>query len=1120
MTGATAERIATATAQTRAADPARSVWVTANAGSGKTRVLTDRVARLLLQGTPPDHILCLTYTKAAAAEMQNRLFARLGEWSMLADAPLRNALAGLGETAVLDGATLARARTLFARAIDTPGGLRIQTIHAFCAALLRRFPVEAGLSPRFAEMDDRSARLLRAAIVSDMADRSAPGAVAALAAAHTGEDFDRLADEIAKCRTDFARPLDEAGARRLFGVQEGETEARILADTFLGNEADLIAEVVAHVARGSTNDLKLAEALAAVSFDPADMATLAGLEGCLLYKANDDPAKHYAAKVGVIPTKATRTALGHLLPPFEDLMRRVESARRRRIALQAATRTAALHGFAAAFLPAYAREKATRGLVDFDDLILRTEALLTDPSIAPWVLWRLDGAIDHILVDEAQDTSPLQWRVIASLAAEFTAGQTARDTQRTLFVVGDRKQSIYSFQGADLAAFDAQGRDFRDRFAAAGSPLHGEDLLRSFRSSPAVLRLVDAVFDPDRGRGLDGPIRHEAHFDTMPGRVDLWPVEPKATKTDPPNWWDPVDLESEEHHAARLGERIADSIRRMIADGTPVPERRDGRIVLRPMQPGDILILVRKRSDVFSATLRALKRAGLPVAGADRLKLGGEIGVQDILALLSFLALPEDDLSLAAALRSPIFGWSEDALYRLAQPRPRSLWEALRTSPDAPADTMDILNDLRAQADFLRPHDLIARLLTRHDGRRRLIARLGDEAADGIDELLTQALAYETAQVPSLAGFLVWLEADDVEVKRQADSAGGRIRMMTVHGAKGLEAPVVILPDCGQPRSQDREVILTLSDGVLAWKTGKDESPPVSEDALAAKREAEAAESLRLLYVALTRAQSRLIVAAAGDLGKDDAGRPAWWHLVAEGMEAVGATGSRETGMTLVSGDWEATVEAGAASAMPPPPALPAWIDTPAPAPADRKPLTPTALGGAKALPGDDGWDSAAALDWGTALHWLLETLPQHPQADWPGFAAATGVAAASDLLSEASAVLQAAETQALFGKDSLAEVPVTGTWNGRQMQGIIDRLVVTGDRVLAVDFKSNRVLPATPDQVPEGILRQMGAYAHMLAQVYPGRTIETAILWTRGARLMRLPCDMVLAALQRATIP
>lgn len=1120
MTGAHVSIVPVGNAQTRASDPARSVWVTANAGSGKTRVLTDRVARLLLQGTAPDRILCLTYTKAAAAEMQNRLFARLGEWSMLPDAPLRAALHGLGDSGTLDAGRLARARTLFARAIDTPGGLRIQTIHAFCAALLRRFPLEAGISPAFAEMDDRSARLLRADIVAQMADHSAPEAVQALAAAHAGEDFDRLADEIARNRMAFDRPFDEAAARALFGVPAGESEAAILAGTFLGREAELMARLVPRLEGGKAKDKAAAGKLAAVRFDPADWAVLAACESVFLFGETKDPDKSHTAKLGEFPTKELRSGLGDVLPALEDLMCRVEHARRRRIALASARRTRALHDFAAAFLPAYAAAKAARGLLDFDDLILRAAALLTDRAMAPWVLWRLDGAIDHILVDEAQDTSPLQWRIVESLAAEFTAGEGARGDRRTLFVVGDRKQSIYSFQGADLAAFDRQGQDFRARFAAAGSPLHGEDLLRSFRSAPAVLRLVDAVFDPGRGRGLDGPIRHEAHFASMPGHVELWPVVAPTKAPGPTAWWEPVDLVSDEHHAARLGDMIAARIKMMLAEGAPVPERRDGRITIRPIQAGDVLILVRRRGDIFNACLRALKREGLPVAGADRLRLGAELAVKDILAVLSFLALPDDDLSLAAALRSPLFGWTEDALYRLAQPRPRTLWEALRTSALPDGDTMAILDDLRRQADFLRPHDLISRLLVRHDGRRRLVARLGAEAAEGIDELLSQALAYEQAQVPSLSGFLVWLEADDVEVKRQAESAGDHIRLMTVHGAKGLEAPMVILPDCGRPQARDHDATLNLPGGVPVWKTPADESVAAVIEAMAARSRAEAAESLRLLYVALTRAQSRLIVAAAGDIGRDDAERPAWWWLVAEGLQAAGATGTPADGMTLTSGDWQQPITPAVVTAPSSDGMWPTWLDLPAPDFEEPKLVTPAKLGGAKILPGDEGEDGAEARAWGTALHQLFETLPGLPRDAWSAAAAARMTDRADALLAEAEAVLDHPEMAPLFAEGTLAEVDLCGTWRGHPLRGTIDRLLVWPDRVLAVDFKSNRVLPADVSQVPEGILRQMGAYAHLLAQVFPGRRIETAVLWTRGPVLMPLPCDMVLAALQRATIP
>jgi len=1093
--------------QQRAADPAHSVWTSANAGSGKTKVLTDRVARLLLSGTEPQRILCLTYTKAAAAEMQNRLFRRLGEWAMMPEPDLRAALAGLGLTAAPDADTLASARRLFARAIETPGGLKIQTIHSFCAALLRRFPLEAQVSPGFAEMDDRSADLLRAEIVEDMAER-APEVIARLARHYTGEDFLKLAAEVAGNRARFEGASRDTLATAL-GLTPGDTPQRLLADVFLGGEAEWLAQIAALLASGSTTDSKAALRIKALDLIGAGLRDLAGLEGVLLTGAS--AKEPFSAKIGSFPTKATRGKLGNLIDPLDQLMARVEAARPRRLALEALERSSALHDFAAVFLPEYDRRKQARGWLDFDDLILRARDLLSVSSVAQWVLYRLDGGIDHILVDEAQDTGPDQWRVIELLAQEFTAGQGARDQGRTIFVVGDKKQSIYSFQGADLEKFDAMQAHFSQQLAAVGTALHLHPLEYSFRSSPAVLGAVDATCAPFESLGR---VSHIAFRNAMPGRVDLWPVVAAEDDPDPGDWFDPVDLPSPRAPEVVLAERIAQQIKALLAAGTRIPQT-DGTD--RPMRAGDVLILVQRRSALFHEMIRACKAAGLPIAGADRLKLGAEIAVKDLAALLSFLATPEDDLSLATALRSPLFGWDEQQIYDLAQGRGRQwLWETLRKRDDH-ADTLAVLHDLRNRADFLRPFELIDRILTRHDGRRRLISRLGAEAEDGIDQFLSQALAYERMEVPSLTGFLTWLSTDDVEVKRQADSAGDRIRVMTVHGSKGLEAPVVILPDTGDRRPAQGGETLVLGDGTPVWKTGADHAPPPMAAALADQQRRWHEENQRLLYVAMTRAESWLIVAAAGKAEKPES----WYAAIRAGLSSLGA-GPLETptgpGLRHAFGTWPAD-GAPAEAIVDQPAPLPDWASRPAaPAAKAPPPLKPSGLGGAKALPGESELSEAEAMARGTLLHRLLEVLPDHPAADWPPLAEAMGADPA--LLAEASGVLDAPDLAFLFAPGTLAEVEFATTLNGQPMTGLIDRLIVAPDHVLAVDFKSNATMPATPDQVPDGLLRQMGAYAHALKAIYPGRRIETALLWTSCARLMRLPHDLVSQALGRAGLP
>ncbi|MEX5727954.1 ATP-dependent helicase/nuclease subunit A [Rhodovulum iodosum] len=1114
--------------QVQAARPDCSTWLSANAGSGKTRVLTDRVARLLLNEVPPQRILCLTYTKAAASEMQNRLFRRLGAWAMLDDAPLRDELRQLGVDSGIGEAMLRRARRLFARAIETPGGLKIQTIHSFCAGLLRRFPLEAGVSPQFSEMDDRAARHLRAEIVEEIANGPEVAAFDALAEWHTSDDLDGLTAEIAGRRAAFADRPDAGALWRQFGLAPGTDAADVLAGVFLGGEAGLLARLGRAMAAGSTNDIRAADKLAELDPSRPDLALLKGLEG--LFLTGEGAKAPFSAKIGSFPTKTTRGTLGPDLDALDALMARVEAARHRRIALAAAQRTLALHRFAAVFLPAYAARKEARGWLDFDDLILKARALLTDPGVAQWVLFRLDGGIDHILVDEAQDTSPVQWEVIDLLSHEFTTGYGARnDVARTIFVVGDKKQSIYSFQGADPEEFDRMKDHVAGRLGNVALSLQDLQLEYSFRSADAVLRLVDCTFPEGARQGLGREMLHRAFRAEMPGRVDLWPLVERSENPEKPHWADPVDMLTPEHHTARLARRVAEQIRAMVEGGAALWDApKDGPARRRPVTEGDVLILVQRRSDLFHEIIRACKSEGLAVAGADRLKIGGEMAVRDLTALLSFLATPEDSLSLAAALRSPLFGWGEGAVYDLAQGRGKQyLWQVLRARDCAESETLSALLD---DADFLRPYDLIDRILTRHDGRRRLIARLGEEAEDGIDALLAQALAYERMEVPSLTGFLAWMESDEVEIKRQLDSAGNRLRVMTVHGAKGLEAPIVILPDTLAGEARLRAQVVAGDGGQPLWRGPADQSPPAEAEAVEALRVRQEEERARLLYVAMTRAEQWLIVCGAGEAPKSGT---SWYQKVAAGMERSGALpfdfGFGE-GKRLETGDWAAGDLHAPDRTEPEAPALPGWATARAtPPPRAPQPLSPSDLGGDKALPGEAaGRDAEAAKARGTWVHALLEHLPGNPRPDRAAVAAQILAAidppapdaALPDLLEEAERVLDAPHLAKIFAPETLAEVEIAAdlpAFAPRMLEGTIDRLLIGPDRVLAVDFKTNAVVPASPEDVPEGLLRQMGAYAAALAQIYPGRTVETAILWTRAVDLMPLPDALITAALGRA---
>ncbi|MES0825515.1 double-strand break repair helicase AddA [Ruegeria sp. SCP11] len=1108
--------------QVQAARPDASTWLAANAGSGKTRVLTDRVARLLLGGVQPQHILCLTYTKAAASEMQNRLFDRLGQWAMKDDAGLLAQLTDLGVQGLIDPDRLAQARTLFARAIETPGGLKIQTIHSFCASLLRRFPLEAGVSPQFSEMEDRAAALLREEIVEDFAEGPQAALIEDVARFVTDTGFENLTAAIAHKRNLFAQPLVWPDLLQRFDLPEGFDEDALQARVFLGGEVELIQAMLPTLASSGDRDSKAAKKLS--SFTSAGLSQLALLENVML---NGKGAKEpFKAKINSFPTKALREgALADRMPQLESFMLRVEAARQQRLALVAARKTHVLHRFAAAFLPEYERRKQLRGWLDFDDLILRARQVLNDPAVAEWVLYRLDGGIDHILVDEAQDTSPDQWDVVEKLAQEFTSGEGARSgVERTIFVVGDKKQSIYSFQGADPQAFDRMQQEFGQRLEESGSKLWDSTLEYSFRSSSAILSLVDILFENRAEAGFHKESQHRAFKADLPGRVDLWPVVEKVDEDEDGDWTDPVDRPGARHHTVILAEQVARSIKTMIATGETVPEdgKTPGSFVRRKVQPGDFLILVQRRSDLFAEIIRACKAEGLPIAGADRLKVGAELAVKDLAALLSFLATPEDNLSLATVLKSPLFGWSEQQLFDLAHRRQEQfLWAALRQRAKEYPETLEVLNDLRGQIDFLRPYDLIERILTRHDGRRKLLGRLGAEAEDGINALLSQALAYERTDIPSLTGFLVWMQTDDLEIKRQMSGVGNMIRVMTVHGSKGLEAPIVILPDTGK-RQAPRDAEIMVGEGTPLWKVSADVSPALIVQARAEAREREENERLRLLYVALTRAEKWLIVGAAGDVGKDGT---SWYQMVEAAMARAGATqlSGSET-LRLAHADWDALpLEEHSEPEIAETP-LPERFKVPAIAP-EQEPetLSPSDLGGAKALPGDSGQDEEAAKLRGTRLHLLLEHLPSLQQEKWPQLCARVlpdmQDVERQALLTEAQNVLTANHLQSVFAADTLAEVPVTADLNGRRMHGVIDRLIVTETEVQVIDFKSNATVPDSPATCPEGLLRQMGAYAQALAQIYPGREIRTAILWTRNADLMWLPHDLVTDALARTQI-
>ncbi|HEV2162625.1 MAG TPA: double-strand break repair helicase AddA [Stellaceae bacterium] len=1118
--------------QRRATDPAASVWVAASAGTGKTKVLTDRVLALLLAGNEPARILCLTFTKTAAAEMAIRVGTELSAWATMSDVDLRKKLKGLVDGDV-DVDQLDRARQLFARVLDAPGGMRIETIHAFCQSLLRRFPLEAGIPPHFQVMEERSTAEALERAVAHVLDRARDGKPKVLGAALDAvtqligegrfiELIEMLADE--RERVAAVRAAGdvqfETRLRAFLGLQPRETADSIVrqagkGDAFAGDALKRAARVLGQ--SGSSTDAKASRAI----------GRWLGRVGGRVRGFDDYCDTFFTQEGGRRVRLATKAALAvdpSIAAVLETEAERLEAVRTRRDAARLVASTTALLRLAGAVLDAYAADKAARALLDFDDLVLKAKDLLQRPGVAPWVLFKLDGGIDHILIDEAQDTNPDQWEVVAALAEEFFVGEGARDRVRTVFAVGDPKQSIFSFQRADPAKFVAMQEHFRVRVDAARQNWQPLTLELSYRSVAAVLRTVDAVFaDPRAAAGVviaGEVVRHEAHR-LGAGVVELWPPVGPEPGEPPPPWDAPLSQARLKLPRARLAEAIAATVKRWIDTG----ERLESSG--RPIHAGDILVLVRRRNPFVGALVRALKERDVPVAGVDRMVLADQLAVQDLVALAQFLLLPADDLTLATVLKSPLYGFDEQQLYDLAQPRAGSLWDELRRrAGDHPTFRFaaDELAALLAGADFIPPFELFAEVLGARGGRRKILGRLGAEANDPLDELLAAALAFERDHGPSLQGFLHWLVLGELEIKRDLNNEAGRdeLRVITVHGAKGLQAPIVFLPDTLAVPTQSPDIVWT-DDGLPLWRADGDAAAARDAVALADQRRDE--EYRRLLYVALTRAADRLYVCGwAGQRKSSDA---AWYPFVHAGLKAaggegfnfdatklIGAEGWSGEGLRLVTQQRAAretpTVRRVVALAAE---ILPSWATAPPPPePAPPKPLQPSRSSRAEPPTRSPlGADDGHIFRKGLIVHRLLQSLPRvapdQRAAAAKRFLArpVLGLAPAeqASIAAETLAVLAAPEWADLFGPGSEAEVPIVGLVGDRAVSGRIDRLLVTDTDVAIVDYKTMRPVPPTEADVPESYLDQLAAYRVALAHVYPGKNVRCALLWTEGPKLM-----------------
>ncbi|WP_424619290.1 double-strand break repair helicase AddA [Bradyrhizobium sp.] len=1134
--------------QARASDPAASAFVSANAGSGKTHVLVQRVIRLLLNGVPPEKILCITFTKAAAANMAERVFSTLGHWVTLDDAALDDAIVEAG-IARPDASLRMRARELFACALETPGGLKVQTIHALCTRLLQQFPFEANVPARFAVIDERDQNAmmeranLKVLLEASRDPRSAAGRALDLAMASAADvTLKDVVREACLSRDHFMAWIDAAGSADAAATQMSAALGLAPGDVIEDVEREIVdgpnlprsrwKKVAAVLDTGSKSDQDQAARLRkALVFTGA--AQVDEYLGVFLTDEGTPRKSVVTRKFG-----ENNSAIAAL---FDAESPRICSLIERRRAVTTRDRTQALLQIATSAATNYRREKQERGLLDYDDLIDKTLAML-DRISSGWVHYKLDRGVDHVLIDEAQDTSPRQWDIVAHIISEFTSGEGARDgVTRTIFAVGDEKQSIFSFQGAAPREFDARRRGLQKKFRDAGLKFDPVSFTYSFRSGPTILQSVDHVFrDETIYRSIHSvesgyPIHHSL-ADAGPSLIDLWELQLPDGKQDIEGWRAPFDGLSQTSPEVRLAKRIQAEIRTLIVSGTMTGSTGKRR----PLRYGDMLVLVRRRGNAFDAVIQALKHANIPVAGADRLKLTEHIAIIDLMNLADALLLPQDDLALAVALKSPLFGLTDDDLYKLAWQRKGSLRAALRLHAAADRKFDDAFRRLEIcerRYETETPFAFYAWLLGGDGGRARILKRLGQEANDALDEFLELALGYERKAAASLQGFMAWLRTADLEVKRDMEISRDEVRVMTVHGAKGLEASVVFLVDTtSSPSDTQRLKLIHLSranvaphaPAVVVWAGKKADDPAAVAAARTAMLGETEDEYRRLLYVAMTRAADRLIVGGCMPGNMNTVRKHSWYDLIVKGL---GNSGLHEQIIETADGpvkrysrpeDVARATGAAVALNTAAPAELPPWLRVSIPAETSAvnllRPSDRTEDDGHRTRTGESAQTRARGLRRGTLLHRLLQSLPDVATERRRDAALRYLIRNAGDwtdgdreaLAEKVLALIGDARFASVFLAGSRAEVSIVGRLDrpGQTpalVSGQIDRLVAMPDEVLIVDYKTNHAPPTLPAEVPPAYIRQLALYRAVLKKLYPRLPVRAALLWTETPELMEI---------------
>ncbi len=828
--------------QDRAANPLENVWVQANAGTGKTSVLVQRLLRILFR-TPnctSSGILCLTYTNAGAGEMRVRILKALRNWASLPDEKLIEALSGITEQPIATPKDVAHAREIFFQYIDNPEMLKVKTIHSFCEEILRRFPIEAGLPPTWSLVSDAAQRVLLQDTFTKLINSPSNKSRVYAAFEHiVGRISEKSLDDLLEVLSDQYKlffQINDIDKYREYFIETTANFLDINNTVKYDFNVEKLQEIVLLAESGLVNAKKSEQ-------PPQEIITLTK-------QFIDNTIDFEEYKSAYLTDKGTPRVKVSKIPYLIEEQEHVYTADQYNMNLQAFQDSLALFDLAAAFAVEYRDLKRARNLLDFEDMILYTRRLFSSPENMGWVLSQLDLSLSHILLDEAQDTSPMQWDIMRMLSGDFFTDGDTDALPHSLFVVGDTKQSIYGFQGADPNAFALSREAIGQTIQQNLRTLAEIPLAQSFRSTRPVLASVDKFFSDDEVISVSNFSNnaHKCFRKDEPGVVEIHKLCAK--------------LESGRDLNDYI-QQIADKICELISSGV--------------CTPAEIMVLVQKRDPMASPLVAELKRRNIEVAGSDRIKLPNFAPIRDLLNLVRWCLDHSDDFSLCCVLKSPIFYLKEVDIFNLCKTRNMLNDATKNDASDIPKTTIfqiletaypeiySRLNTISEWGQTLAPYSFFSNVLNTNKTRQQFISALGEQVIDPLEEFMTICLSYERTQPGTIKHFLRWFITGSSEIKRDMDASRG-VRVVTVHSSKGLESKAVFLIDTVRmPKNENilplEKILPFASDDRPVWLwLPRSNNSAICAHASKSVARTKMAEYFRLLYVAMTRAMDMLYI--------------------------------------------------------------------------------------------------------------------------------------------------------------------------------------------------------------------------------------------------------------------